>query len=120
MIFTFRACKMSFFSILLHGLHDLGKDIGLVYRKIRQYFAIDLDIVFVEIVDQARVGRAVQAGGGIDTNYPQAPKHALLRATIPVFVLETFFYMVFGYGPDITAKPPIAFGELQHLSASVP
>jgi len=66
------------------------KRFRIVYCNVRQHFAINLDLGFVQAVYQAAVGQTVQTSRRVDTRDPQRTKLALALATITVGVLTGF------------------------------
>ena len=52
---------------------------GIGDGEIGEDLAVDADVGRLQAADEARVGRAVGAGGGVDARDPQAAEVALLR-----------------------------------------
>jgi len=58
---------------LLNSLRNAdygGKGLGIAHRQIRQHFAVERDVGFLQPVYQTAIGETVEAGGGIDPRDP--------------------------------------------------
>jgi hypothetical protein len=86
-----------------------------VNRQVGQYLPVHLNTSLVEAVDQAAVGEAKIAGGGIDALDPQSPKIALLHATVAIRVLHALLDRLPGNADRVLATAIIALGLLQNL-----
>lgn len=58
--------------LLLRARHSnhLLESGGFVFGKVREYFAVKFDIIFIEERNQLAVGKIFLARGGVDFNKP--------------------------------------------------
>ena len=56
----------------------------MVHGQIGEDFAVEIHFVLRQFVHQLGISRAIEAGGGVDTNDPQRPEVALLVAAITI------------------------------------
>src|SRR5262245_55223986 len=68
--------------------HERCESLRLMDRQVRQHLAVDLDAGLVQAVDEAAVGQAVLAGGGVDALHPQRPEVALARLAVAIGILQ--------------------------------
>ncbi len=101
-------------------LHQFCEYFGMVICQIGEKLSINLDAGFCEGAHEARVRRAIFAGGGIDADDPEFPELALLYAPVAKRELAGFIDVMFGNGKNIATHAPIAFGGCKDfLSAAL-
>lgn len=91
----------------------------MVHRQIGKYLAVELDILFAELVDQARISDAIDPGAGIDTGNPQAAECALFALAVAVSELHTPFEGRFGYRVDFATGAKVAACGFENFLASL-
>lgn len=84
--------------------------IRMIHCQIGKYFAVEADLTLAQCVDQARIGRAVDAGSCIDTGDPQAAESTLFVAAVAIGVGQSLFNSIFGYCIDLGTCAPVSSG----------
>lgn len=90
-----------------------GGDIG-------EHLTVDADLGGFEAFHEAAVGEACGAGGGVDSDLPEAAEVALFVATIAVGVLAAVVDSVGGVAIEFRTAEAVALGGLQHALAAFP
>jgi hypothetical protein len=89
-----------------------------VDREVGEDLPVQGDVGLLEPRDEARVGRPVLAGGGVDPGDPEPAELALAGAAVAVGVLEALLDGVLGNGVDVATAAPVTFRLLQELAAT--
>lgn len=98
--------------MLLYRMDDRFKRLRVIQGEVSQYFAVELDIVFTQLVDQPGVRQAILTGAGVDPGDPQATVCLFLGFAIPVGIAHTLVEGVFRSGKDVAAGSKETFGCL--------
>jgi hypothetical protein len=106
-------CHLSFFYLVDDGFESFG----VVHGQVGEDLPVQGDPFFVELAYELRIGHVILTYAGIDTLYPECPERAFLVAPVAVSVSEPFLQGVLGYGVDILAASPVAFGLAEDLFA---
>ena len=94
---------------------DLAEGLGIMNSKVRQAFAIKLDISLFHGVNQLAVFHAVDACGCVDSLDPKAPQLTPPLPAIAICVPKTSHHRFIGPLPKFAARAPLAFSKLDHL-----
>jgi len=78
-----QACVGVFFVVSLF-CDQFGEHFRILVGDLGEHFAVQLDVALVQAVDQPRVGRAVQPGGGVDPDLLESAVVALLQPAVAV------------------------------------
>lgn len=81
--------------LLLYGLRYFCEDLRVVFGELREYFAVERDIFFLEAGDQRSVGHAVRARRGVDLHVPERPEIAFLFSAMSELVCERMYERFF-------------------------
>ena len=73
---------------LLHGINNSFECFWLVDGKIRQDFAVNIDVLSFHASDELGVGKAKFSGSIVDTGNPEGTKIAFFVATISVAITK--------------------------------
>jgi hypothetical protein len=88
----------------LLGLGDQRSEcLRLVDRHVGQHLAVDLDAGLVQAVDQAAIGQAVLAGGGVDALDPERAEIALADLAVAIGVLQRLLDRLLGDADGVLA-----------------
>ncbi len=98
---------------LFYHFYYSGESLWIVHSEVGKYFAIELDVVFVQLAHKDRVGDAIDAATCVDTVDPQRTELSFLGFSIAVGVGLTFFPLVLGYCPNVFTSAPITFGAIE-------
>jgi hypothetical protein len=87
----------------------------MVIREIGKKLTVDVDAGLCERSHKLRIGRPILAGGGIYADDPERAELALADAAVAECKLAGFIDMMLGYGKNITAHSPKAFGGFEYF-----
>ncbi|MEN9558645.1 MAG: hypothetical protein RL141_1014 [Candidatus Parcubacteria bacterium] len=87
----------------------------MIHGELAQYFAIQQDIAFLEVVHQAGEGGAVKAGSGVDAHLLQCAVVALFELATHVGVHASLVGGGFGQGDFGFTTPHHALGAGQDV-----
>ena len=103
---------------VLRDIHDF-KECGVVGRsEIRNDFAVEFALRGDQAFDEAAVGDAGFAGGGIDARLPEVAVNALFCAAIALGVLPAVIHGVGSVAVKFGALEAEALGRRQHPFAT--
>src|SRR4029453_2178059 len=102
---------------VLGGLDELAERGRIVHGHVGEDLAVDLDPGLAQTVDEPRVRQTVLPRPGPDPRDPQAPELRLAVATVAVSVLARVEELLLGYAVALRARPEIALGLAEHLTA---
>src|SRR5690606_9145703 len=105
-------CRIQRFAGLFR---DGGKRGWLLYREIRQHFAIDFDAGCSQTADKRAVGHVVLPCRSVDTNDPQPAELALLVLAIAIGVTPSAFDIFLGCLPQLATSTEGTLGRLHDL-----
>lgn len=85
-----------FLELLLHFRDDLGEDVRMFQGDHREDLAVELDVRFLQSIDELGVAHPVFAGGGVKAHRPERAEIALLLLAATVSVYAGFQNSGFG------------------------
>jgi len=97
----------------LNFFDDRGEGLGIAHSDVGQDFAIEHDVGRLEAVDEAAVGRAVQASSGIDARNPEFAQIALAHAAVAVSIPKAFEHGLIRTPEKAVAAAKIALVHFQ-------
>ena len=100
-------------------LHDGLERFGVVHGQVGQHLAVHFDTGLVQRPHELGVRHAFEAGGGVDTLYPQGAEVAFFHLAVAVSIQQPFFPGIFRNGPHVLAGQVIAPGKAQDSFPSV-
>src|SRR4051812_2254046 len=95
-------------------LDEGAEGCGLRDRQLGEVLAVDLDAGGLQTLDEAVVGHAVGAGGGVDPLDPQRAEVALARATVAIRVVERVEHLLLRLAVEPGPLAAVAAGPLEN------
>ena len=102
---------------LLGDFHQLSERGGVVHGQVSQHLAVDFDVLLLQTVDKGGIAHAAQAGGGVDTDDPQAAEVALAQFAAGVGVAQGAAHLFAGSAVLLGFASPVTLRQLEHLAA---
>ena len=97
--------------LLAHLVHHGLESLWVIHGEVSENLAVELNVMFVQLAHEGRVGHSMKASPSIDARNPKGTEGALLVAAIAILVLQTFFDGVFGDRPNIFTSTKVTFGH---------